>query len=180
MSRQIIRDSCVFFIIIGLFIIVLLSSCTIRKGLITEEIGADKIIGTFNLILYNNRFSGDVESLAILDIEGDKYTFEIFAPEFDYRVFPNMSAEDAKKKALSFIASYGAFKYPQISQIKDLEGKVIGYEFRPLYSSSEFGLFDVLEIDYWIIGNIVKVKIDLIPEVKRRLLNDDFPIADSQ
>ncbi len=167
-------------IIISLSLIISLFSCSIRKSLITEEISVDKITGTFTVILYGNRFSGEVENVAILDIEGDRYIFEIFAPDFDYTVISNMSSDDAKKRALSFIASYGAFKYAQISQIKDLEGKIIGYEFRPLYSSSEFGFFDVFDIDYRIDGNKVTVKIDLINEVKRRLLNDDFPVSDSE
>lgn len=170
----------IIFTVMALFLITFLISCATSRGLITEEIKTDRISGTFTLILYGARFSGDVENVAILDIEGDKYTFEVFAPDFDYKVRMHVPVQEAIKSAEGFIASHGSFKYPQISQIKDLEGRVIGYEFRPLYSASEFGFFDVLDIDYWIEGNKVKVRIGLIPEVKQRLFNDDSFSSDSQ
>lgn len=166
--------------VMALFLITFLISCATSRGLRTEEVKTDRISGTFTLILYGARFSGDVENVAILDIEGDRYTFEVFAPDFDYRVRTHVPAQEAIKSAEGFIASHGSFKYPQISQIKDLEGRVIGYEFRPLYSPSEFGFFDVLDIDYWLEGNKVKVRIGLIPEVKQRLFNDESFSSDSQ
>ncbi len=167
-------------IIIALFLLISLASCVKSSGLITEEIRSDRISGTFTLILYGARFSGDIENVAILDIEGDKYTFEVFAPDFDYKLRTRVPAEEAIKIAEGFIASYGSFKYPQISQIKDLNGNVIGYEFRPLYHPSEFGTFDVLDIDYWLEGNKVKVRIGLIPEIRQRLFNDESFSSDSQ
>lgn len=176
--KKIIRNFTIC--IIALFLLISLASCAVSRGLITEEIRADRISGTFTLILYGARFSGDVENVAILDIEGDKYAFEVLAPDFDYRIRSHVPADEAIKSAEAFIASHGSFKYPQISQIKDLGGNLIGYEFRPLYSSSEFGFFDVLDIDYWLEGNNVKVRIGLVPEVKRRFLNDDTFSIDSQ
>lgn len=167
-------------IIIALFLLISLTSCTTTSRLATEEIRSNRISGTFTLILYGARFSGDLENVAILDIEGDKYTFEVFAPDFDYKVRTRVPAEEAIKMAEGFIASHGSFKYPQISQITDLNGNVIGYEFRPLYHPLEFGIFDVLDIDYWLEGNKVKVRIGLIPEIKQRLFNDESFSSDSQ
>ncbi|MCX7913318.1 MAG: hypothetical protein N2511_01895 [Thermodesulfovibrionales bacterium] len=169
------------FFILLLLIPAFIISCSFNKSLLTEEIRADKISGTFSLILYNNPLSRDVENVAILDVENDQYTFEIFAPDFNYEVIPNLPAEKAIKQAERFIASHGSFKYAQISQIKDPMNYVIGYEFRPLYSASEFGFFDILDIDYRLKDKKVEVKIDLVPEVKRIFIyNDDIFTSSSQ
>lgn len=157
-----------------------LSACSLNKGLLTEEIRADKISGSFTLILYTNRFSGDFENVAFLDVEGDQYKIEIFAPDSYYEIICNLPADKAIRLAEKFIATHGSFRYAQISQIKDPSNNVIGYEFRPLYSATQFGFFDVLYIDYRLEGNKVEVKISLVPEVKRYFLNDDIPTVESQ
>ncbi len=167
-------------IIIAISITFLSISCATGRALKTEEIKAQAISGTFTVITYGARFSGDLENIVILDIEDDKYNFEVFAPEFDYKIKKNVSAPDAIIMAESFIAFHGAFKHSQVSQVKDLDGRVIGYEFRPLYHPSEFGFFDVLDIHYWLDGNKVKVRIDLIPEIKKRLFIDETFQSDSQ
>ncbi len=169
--KKSMRDCIISFM--ALIVLITISSCAAGRGLKTEEIRAGTISGTFTVILYGGRFSGDLENVAILDIEGDRYKFEVFAPDFDYRIKTGVPAQEAIKIAERFIAFHGSFKYSQISQIKDMDGKVIGYEFRPLYSASEFGFFNVLEIDYWLKDNTVITKIDLIPELKRQRYFDD-------
>ncbi len=160
-------------LVIIISFLMLLNACATTKRLKTEEIRADTISGNFSVILYGARFSGDIENVAILDIEGDGYKFEVFAPHFDYTVKSNIPAEEAVKIAQGFISFHGSFKYSQVSRIKDYNGKTIGYEFRPLYSPAEFGLFDALDIDYWLKDGVVIVKIDLIPELKhRRFFNE--------
>lgn len=161
------------FIFIAISMTFFLASCMTSRSLKTEEIRSQTISGTFNLILYGARYSGDIENVAILDMVDDKFTFEILAPDFDYKIRKNLNADEAIRIAQSFIASYGAFKYAQISQIKLPDGTIVGYEFRPLYSASEFGFFDVLDIDYRLDGNKIRVKIDLVPEVKKRLFLDE-------
>ncbi len=166
--------------IISMTILSAITACSLTKSLLTEEIKANKIAGSFSLILYSNRFSGDFENVAFLDVEGDQYKIEIFAPDFDYEIVRNLPADKAIRKAEQFIASHGSFKYAQVSQIKDPYNNVIGYEFRPLYSASQFGFFDVLDIDYRLEGNKIIVKISLVPEVKRFFLNDDISTLEPQ
>lgn len=158
---------------IAIFMAFFLISCATSRHLKTEEIRGQTISGNFNVILYGARYSGDVENVAILEIVDDGFTFDILAPDFDYKIKRDLTSEEAIKMAQSFIASHGAFKYPQVSQIKLPDGTIVGYEFRPLYSASEFGFFDVLDIDYWLDGNKIRVKIDLVPEVKKRLFIDE-------
>lgn len=155
-------------------LLLLITACATTGGLKTEEIRADIISGEFTVILYGARFSGDLENVAILDIEGDGYKFEVFAPDFDYRVKSGIPAEEAVRIAEGFVSFNGSFKNSQVSKIMDNTGRIIGYEFRPLYRPAEFGLFNVLDIDYWLKDGVVIVKIELIPELKYRRLFDDL------
>jgi len=159
--------------IIVLFMLISITSCTTGRGLIKDEVRTDIITGTFTVILYGARFSNDLENVAILDVEGDRYKIEIFAPDFDYRVKTGVPAGEAVRMAERFIAFHPSFKYPQVVQIKDPEGVVIGYEFRPLYSPSEFGFFDVLDIHYRLKDDKVIVKIELVPEIRQPLFFDN-------
>jgi len=159
--------------IMALLLLISVSSCATGRGLITDEVRTDKITGTFSVILYGARFINDLENVAILDVEGDMYKFEIFAPDFDYRVKTGVPAGEAILMAERFVAFHRAFKYSQVVQIKAPDGNVIGYEFRPLYSPSEFGFFDLLDIDYRLKGDKVIVRIELVPEVKQPLFFDD-------
>ncbi|MCX8030082.1 MAG: hypothetical protein N3A59_00690 [Thermodesulfovibrionales bacterium] len=167
-------------ILLLFLLLLILLSCIPLKSLKTEEISSHAISGAFDVILYGARYSGDLENIAILDIINDQYSFDIIAPSFDYKIRKNIPADQAIKMAESFVASYGSFKYAQISQIKLPNGLIVGYEVRPLYSASEFGFFDVLEIDYWLDNTTIKVKIDLVPEVKKRLFIDEDFQSNSQ
>lgn len=161
------------------FFIALLNSCATTGRLNTQEIRADAISGKFALILYGARFGDDLENVAILDFENDEYKFEVFAPDFDYTIKHSVSAREAVQMAERFISFHSSFKKTQVSSIIDNKGKIIGYEFRPLYSPSEFGMFNVLEIDYLLSDGIVTVKIDLVPEIKYRRFFDKPNNGDS-
>lgn len=117
-------------------------------SLTTQEATTIDVPGTFSLILYGGRHFRDAESLALLDLEGDLYTLEPYAPEFDYRVVKGLSAKDALERAQSFLSSHYAFRRSLLSKILDSDGKTIGYELRPLYDPLSFGVTDVLDVDY--------------------------------
>jgi hypothetical protein len=142
-------------------------SFALEKPLKTEESKAADIIGVFTLILYGGRFSDDIETIAILDYEGDQYTFEPYAPEFDYGIKKDVSAKEALEVAKKFISFHNSFWRSQLSKIIDNKGNTIGYEVRPLYWPTTFGLSDVLEVNYWLKeGNKIKVTIRLTPSVE--------------
>ncbi|MCX7794282.1 MAG: hypothetical protein N2257_07780 [Thermodesulfovibrionales bacterium] len=137
----------------------------------TEEVREGKIFGTYTLLLHGNRFGGDIENIVIFDIESDKYTFEIFAPEFDYQIIKGLSGDEALKRAEDFVRRHILFKRSQLSKIFDNEGNLIGYELRPLYFSSAFMTDDVLDVDYRIKGDKVVVRIEVNPFLmKKRFL----------
>ncbi len=147
-------------------------SCVTGKGLRTEEIKDVNITGVFTLLLYGSRHSNDIETIAILDLEGDQYTFEIYTPEFDYKIKKHLPAPMALNEAEKFEDWHSSFQRSQLSRIIDDKGNTIGYEVRPLYLPITFGVADVLDVDYRIKDDKVIVKIRLIPSVEKMLSDD--------
>lgn len=157
------------FLGLTLLLFMVSSSFAIAGNLKTEEVRKDDVKGVFTLILYGGRGPNDVEALAILDIEGDQYTFEPYAPEFDYKVKKGLSEKDALDNAYKFISYNPAFWRSQLSKIVDEKGNTIGYELRPLYMPFVYGISDVLEVYYSLKDGKVKVYIRIIPSVERAL-----------
>ena len=58
---------------------VILASCATGNSLRTEESNSIEMKKTYSLILYGGRFSDDLETLAVLDREDDKYEFIVVA-----------------------------------------------------------------------------------------------------
>ncbi|HWR90289.1 MAG TPA: hypothetical protein VN260_08520 [Dissulfurispiraceae bacterium] len=128
-----------------------------------------EVTGTYTLILYGGGYSGDIKTVAILDLEGDGYTFDPYAPDFDYRVIKGLTGQDALKKAEGFVRSHYAFRNSYLSKVVSRQGKTIGFELRPLYLTIEYGTPDVLETYYSEKGDRIIVWIKLDPVVERKL-----------
>jgi hypothetical protein len=152
----------------------------LKTPLKTIEVKESDIQGIFSLILYGGRHGDDIETVAILDYEGDSYTFEPYAPEFDYKIKKGLPAPDALQKAKEFVGFHRSFWRFQFSKILDKSGKVIGYEVRPLYLRYIYGTSDVIEIFYWLKDQgKIKVSIKLYPMVERIRFRSggDFPFG---
>lgn len=145
------------------------------KYLETEEAKADDVTGVFTLILYGGRHINDLETIAILDKEGDQYEFETYAPEFDYKIKKGVPAGDALNEAKKFVSFHNAFWRSQLSKVFDEKGNIIGFELRPLYYPFVYGRDDLLEVSYKPKDGKVIVYIRLIPEVFNTLLFGDLP-----
>ena len=144
------------------------------RHLETEEVAdASGITGVFRLILYGGRHIDDIETVAILDKEGDEYTFEPYAPEYDYKIKEGLPDRKALDEAEEFVSWHDSFYRSQLSRILDDSGGVIGYEVRPLYQPLTFGVADVLDVDYWLRDGKVIVTIGLIPSVEEDLFDGD-------
>jgi hypothetical protein len=139
----------------------------------TEGAKDADIRGSFALILYGSRHLNDIETIAILDMEGDRYGFEPYAPEFDYKIKRGIPAKEALEEAERFVSWHSSFYRTQLSRILDGKGNVIGYEIRPLYQPLAFGASDVLDVDYRIKDNKVIVRIRLKPQIERMLFDGD-------
>lgn len=144
----------------------------LEKPLNVEEARVAGVTGMFTLILYGGRHLNDIETVAFLDLEGDRYTFEPYAPEFDYRVVSGVSAKDALAKAEHFVGGHYSFWRSQLNRVLDDRGNVIGYELRPYYQPLAFGLSDVLDVYYAQKGDRVLIYIRLKPLVERQLFQD--------
>lgn len=141
--------------------------------MITAPADTREVEGTYTLILYGGRYSADLENVAVLDKEGDAYTFNVYAPEFDYRVKRHVPAKEALEEAEAFVRFHYSFWKAQLKQIVDTSGIPIGYEVRPLYSPMDFGYPDVLEVDYILKDKTVTVRISLKRELRRQLFDDE-------
>lgn len=160
-------------IIISFFLTI--NSCAGSRYLKTSQAKGIEIKGTYTLILYGWRYGDDIENVAILDKEGDKYNFEVYAPEFDYAIKRGIQAKLALEEAEKFVGRHHAFWHSQLSSILDYEGNIIGYEIRPLYRPLDFGFPDVLDINYIIQDSRVVVNITLKMEIRKKLFNEDRP-----
>jgi hypothetical protein len=129
------------------------SAFALKKPLKTVAATPADVSGTFTLILYGANYLDDLETIAILDYEGDEYSFEPFAPEFNYKVKKGVQAQEALKEAEEFVSFHSSFWKSQLSKIINEEGLTIGYEVRPLYRPFIYGFSDILEVYYWLKGN---------------------------
>ncbi|MCE5195086.1 MAG: hypothetical protein LLF28_06495 [Nitrospiraceae bacterium] len=143
------------------------------ERLAVKQAATDEIKGTFTLIMFGGRHFNDIETVAILDLEGDEYTIEPYSAEYNYKVEKGLSARDAIAKAEQSINWHRAYWRTNISKILDKKGNVIGYEFRPYYKPYEFGFADVLDIDYFLKGNKVSANIRLIPMIEQKFKGFD-------
>jgi hypothetical protein len=140
----------------------------------TESPGDKEISGVFTLILYGGNYSDDLETVAFLDREGDAYTFDIFAPDFNYRTIKGLSAAEGLKKAEEFVSRNTSFHQVRLSSIVEDKTGTIGYEVRPLYLPFTYGTDDLLDISYGEKGNKVVVTIRLKPYLEKKKSRDDF------
>jgi len=133
-------------------------SCS-ERYLRTESVTPGEITGVYTMILYGGNYANDIKTIAILAKEGTPYTFDVFAPAFDYRVIKNVPAREALAKAEKFVSFHLDFWKIQIDQIVDPQGSAIGYEVKPLYYPAAFGNPDIIRTYYKMTGSKVTVYI---------------------
>ncbi len=142
----------------------------------TDAAAPHEVGGTFTVILYGARYADDIETVAILDREGDPYTFVVQSPDYNYKVIKGMSAENALPRTAEFVSFHPSFRNSRLSRILDHQGATIGYEVRPLYSTIDFGYPDVLDVYYRLTDGTVIVWVSLTTEAQRMKDDDDRPL----
>ena len=161
-------------IVTGVSFVLAKGSDALETPLNTEWVNAPDVSGTFTLILYGGNYFNDVHTIAFLDSEGDQYTFEPYAPEFEFRLVKGLSAKEALDKAQHFVSTTdNCFLRSQLSRVLDQNGKTMGYELRPFYNPICYGLADVLDVSYWNKNGKVVIRIRLKPSVEKQLLGGD-------
>jgi hypothetical protein len=172
--KIIINCTLVFAFLLFIFVS---SSFAFNKPLKTEAAIPADVSGTFTLILYGANYLDDIETIAILDYEGDGYYFEPFAPEFNFKVKKGVHDQEALKEAGQFVSFHNSFWKYQLSKILNKEGVTIGYEVKPLYMPFVYGFSDILDVYYWLKddGKIkVIIRLDSLVE-NTRISGGDSP-----
>jgi len=129
----------------------------------TESATGEEITGVYTLILYGGTSANDIKTIAILAKEGTPYSFEVFQPEFDYKIIKGIPAKEALEKAEKFVSFHHDFWKIQMSKILDNKGSTIGYEIRPLYNPAVYGKFHIPDVYYKIADDKVIVYINFYP-----------------
>jgi len=147
----------------------LVVSCTSGIRLKTQGAGYSEAAGTYRVILFGCNFNNDLETIAFLDKESDKYVFEPYAPDFKFKIKKGVPAKEALKEAGEFVNCNTSFLHFQTYGIIGPDGETLGYEVRPLYQPFAYGAQDVLLTDYRLKDDKVVIKIRLNPSVERML-----------
>jgi hypothetical protein len=147
---------------------ILIISKNLGRGELLKTVPAEiaGIADKFTLILYGGQHSNDIETVAILDKEGDRYTFEPFVPKFKYIVRKGLPAREALEEAGKFIRWHNSFHQSQLRGIIDENGNILGYELRPLYLPLTFGIDDIMDIDYRMKADKIAVIVRLKPLIQ--------------
>lgn len=154
------------FLLVALFVV----SCTSGIRLNTQgETRYSEDAGTYRVILFGCNFNNDLETIAFLDKEDDKYAFEPYAPDFKFKIKKGVPAKEALKEAGEFVNCNTSFRHFQTFGIIGSKGETLGYEIRPLYEPFTYGAEDVLLTDYWLKDDKVVIKIRLNPFIERML-----------
>jgi len=149
--------------------------CAGKTSLMTQDIqGEGNITGLYTLILYRSGASiGDLKSVAFLASEEEEYLWEPYAPSFEYTVTRHVSGQKAFQNALRFIRTSSHYEDHQIKRILDQTGKTIGYEVRPLFDLTAFGVRDIMTISYLLKeSRIIEIYIDLLETVKKQVIGE--------
>ncbi|MFQ3573256.1 MAG: hypothetical protein SNJ53_01330 [Thermodesulfovibrionales bacterium] len=135
----------------------------------TKEISVEEIKGRFDVILYGGRHGNDLETIAYLDPLYDEYQIQIFAPDFDYRIVHSKDDKTAIDVAQKFTGWHSSFMRFIYSKIITPDGKIVGYEVKPLYLPFVFGRSDVFDISYRLKDKKVIITIKLLHKIERQL-----------
>jgi hypothetical protein len=160
-------------VVLLLLIVIFAAAVFMAKALIggkklrTEPAGHAEVAGNYTLILFGGSHGNDLETVAFLDKEDDRYLFEPYAPAFKFRTKTGVSAQLAMEKARDFVKLHPSFYQQQIRRILDDHGVAVGYEIRPLYHPEAFGAPDVLDINYVLKGDKISVFVHLTPAAEK-------------
>lgn len=151
--------------------IVLLQGCAPGMRLPTSPATVSEVTGTYDLLLYGCRYPNDVKNLAILVSEGARYPVEVYDLPTSYHIEKGLAAAAALGKAESFLRGCGTRRVTgtRTSRIPDGSGGTIGYEVRTLYFPLEFGISDVLMVNYALTDGMVRAYVKVDPDVERAI-----------
>lgn len=155
------------------------AACTKEVRLNTQGALDADVAGNYTAIYYGCNFLNDLETIAILEKEGNKHPFEPYAPDFKYRATKGLSSTEAIETAKKFVNCNASFRRTQVNRILAPDGETIGYEVRPLYQPYRYGFDDVLDVDYRLKDNKVVITIKLRASIEMMLRDSGERLIDS-
>ncbi|HUI44544.1 MAG TPA: hypothetical protein VL122_00965 [Nitrospirota bacterium] len=160
-----------FIAVIGLLIIIGLIALSGGSNLKTEAANPAEVQGKFTLLLYGSDSLNNLANIAILDKEGDPYSFEIYAPDFSYTVQAGLNASQALQEAERFVRRNIQSERSRLHRVLSPSGAEIGFELRPLYPVVTFGKDDILDVRYSMKDRKIVVRIQLDPAIEMQSAN---------
>lgn len=161
-------------VIFSAFILLVCSACALNRNYLkTEWAEKSELTGFYTVIFYGANHYNDIATAAFLIPDDSPYKFDIYAPEFNYGVQKGVPAKEAFNMAGKFIRWHPAYIDYHFSKIFAADGKVAGYEMRPLYLSTVFGKQDVMYIDYFQRGTDIEVHVKVDPDIEKRFVTGD-------
>ncbi len=157
--------------IILLVIVFLVARSGDGLNLKTEAANPAEVQGMFTLLLCGSSSTDDLATVAVLDKEGDPYSFEIYAPDFAYAVRTGLNAAQALEEAERFVRRNIRSERSRLHRILSPAGAGIGFELRPLYSVTAFGRDDILDVRYSIKDRKVSVRVELDRDIEMQKMN---------
>ncbi|MGD1075952.1 MAG: hypothetical protein ABR903_07735 [Thermodesulfovibrionales bacterium] len=143
------------------------SGCAGSTLLKTQAAQDERITGRYDLILLQDKNYESLKTVAFLDLRGDGYSLVPYAPDYEYAVTRDMSGQEALHGALAFLRGHQLFVDYRIRRILDPLGTTIGYEIRPLYDFTAYGVSDVMTVSYKLVEKgVVQIHINLLQSVQ--------------
>lgn len=115
-----------------LFLLLSAGVATVAHGLTRSEVAAPgEIPGVFTMLLTGASYDNDPERAAILDLEGDGYTFQPVMPPYQFKKLTGLTAPAALPQAEKFLALHCAYNGYRLKGLTLSDGKIVGYELVP-------------------------------------------------
>jgi len=139
-----------------------------------QELDRVLAAGSFTLILYSAQDSEYLETVAILDVEGDDYVIEPFGAQFNYAIVRGQQTEQALDTAQKLIKFYVLTAKIEQRAIQGPGGEIIGYELRPLHNPFVYGRDDLIDVSYILQapGKVI-VYVALKNSIKQQMIGGD-------
>lgn len=157
--------------IVALFLLsTALAACAAGTGLQTPSAVEADASGTYRLYLYGCRYAHDVENYALLVDEQTTLQVDLYVPATSYKVKEHLSGADALREARTFFrcSTYDRGK-TVMRRISANDGRILGFELKPLYEATDLGRDEALRSSYFQSGGRVTVYLKLDPQVERFL-----------
>jgi len=117
---------------ITLFLLLMAGVAAAAPGLARNEVAVPgEIPGVYTLLLAGASYNNDPERVAILDLEGDAYTFQPVMPAYRYTKVPGLPAAAALIQAEKYLALHCAYNGYRLKSLALPDGKIVGYELIP-------------------------------------------------